>query len=171
MAPRNTFFYSSEGFLTCRKILRHGTSGFTSRPKEGVLGIFIALKNPSSLPVLNPRTLCPIAGTLVITPQRTSPINPTDCAVLASALIGKKNCERRRCWSGDIVSLTFLCLRTCPHYLEGGHRHLHLHEIRSLLKWRESSVCACEMRDVWNIASHSVLQMFCGFRCQNRIVQ
>jgi hypothetical protein len=30
--------------LTCRKILRHGTSGFTSHPKESVLRIFIALK-------------------------------------------------------------------------------------------------------------------------------
>jgi hypothetical protein len=38
------------GFLTCRKILRLGTSGFTFHPKEGVLRILIALKNPSSLP-------------------------------------------------------------------------------------------------------------------------
>jgi hypothetical protein len=38
-------------FLTCRKILGHGTSGFTSHPKEGVLRIFIALKNPSPRPV------------------------------------------------------------------------------------------------------------------------
>jgi hypothetical protein len=30
--------------VTCHKILRHGTSGFTSHPKEGVLRIFIALK-------------------------------------------------------------------------------------------------------------------------------
>jgi hypothetical protein len=29
--------------LACRKVLRHGTSGFTSHPKEGVLLIFIAL--------------------------------------------------------------------------------------------------------------------------------
>jgi hypothetical protein len=29
--------------LTCRKILRHGTSGFTSHPKESVVRIFIAL--------------------------------------------------------------------------------------------------------------------------------
>jgi hypothetical protein len=36
------------GSLTCRKVLRHGTSGFTSHPKEGVLRIFIALKNPST---------------------------------------------------------------------------------------------------------------------------
>jgi hypothetical protein len=32
--------------FTCRKILRHGTSGFTSHPKEGMVRIFIALKNP-----------------------------------------------------------------------------------------------------------------------------
>jgi hypothetical protein len=36
-----------KGSLTCRKILGHGTSDFTSHPKEGVLRIFIALKNPS----------------------------------------------------------------------------------------------------------------------------
>jgi hypothetical protein len=43
--------------LTCRKISRHGTSRFTSHPKEGVLRILIALKNPSPLPGLNPRPL------------------------------------------------------------------------------------------------------------------
>jgi hypothetical protein len=32
--------------LTRRKILRHGTDGFTSLPKEVVLRILIALKNP-----------------------------------------------------------------------------------------------------------------------------
>jgi hypothetical protein len=36
---------------TCHKILRHSPSGFTSHPKESVLRIFIALKNPSPLPV------------------------------------------------------------------------------------------------------------------------
>jgi hypothetical protein len=35
--------------LTCRKILRNGAGGFTSSPKEVVLWIFIALKNPSLL--------------------------------------------------------------------------------------------------------------------------
>jgi hypothetical protein len=34
-----------KGSSTCRKILRHGTSGFTFHPKEGVLLIFVALKN------------------------------------------------------------------------------------------------------------------------------
>jgi hypothetical protein len=56
--------------LTCRKILRHGTSGFTSHPKEGVLRIFIALKNLSPRPGLNPRPLGPVATTLTITPPR-----------------------------------------------------------------------------------------------------
>jgi hypothetical protein len=58
-----------KGSLTCRKILRHGTSGFTSHPKEGVLRIFIALKNPSPLPGLNPRPLGPVASTLTTTPR------------------------------------------------------------------------------------------------------
>jgi hypothetical protein len=40
--------------LTCRKILRYPTSGFTSHPKEDVLQICIALKNVSPLPDLNP---------------------------------------------------------------------------------------------------------------------
>jgi hypothetical protein len=39
-----------KGPLTCRKILRHETSGFISHPKDGVLRIFIALKNPSPRP-------------------------------------------------------------------------------------------------------------------------
>jgi hypothetical protein len=56
--------------LTCRKILRHGTSGFTSHPKEGVLWIFIALKNPSPRPALNPRPLVLVASTLTTTPPR-----------------------------------------------------------------------------------------------------
>jgi hypothetical protein len=56
--------------FTCRKILRHGTSGFTSRPKEGVLRTFIALKNPSPWPCLNPQPLGPVASTLTTTPPR-----------------------------------------------------------------------------------------------------
>jgi hypothetical protein len=59
-----------EGSLTCCKILRHVTSGFTSNTKEGVLRIFIALKNPSPRPGLNPRLLGPVASTLTTTPPR-----------------------------------------------------------------------------------------------------
>jgi hypothetical protein len=38
------FSWDLKRSFTCRKILRHGTSGFTSNPKEGLLRIFIALK-------------------------------------------------------------------------------------------------------------------------------
>jgi hypothetical protein len=59
-----------KGSLTYRKILRHGTSGFISLPKEGVLRIFIALKSPSPWPGLNPRPLGQVASTLTTTPPR-----------------------------------------------------------------------------------------------------
>jgi hypothetical protein len=48
--PRGT----PKRYLTCRKILRHGTSGFTSHPKEDVLRIFIVLKNQSPWSGSNP---------------------------------------------------------------------------------------------------------------------
>jgi hypothetical protein len=41
------FVHASKGSLTCRKVSRCGTDGFTSSPKEGVLRIFIALEHPS----------------------------------------------------------------------------------------------------------------------------
>jgi hypothetical protein len=59
-----------KGFLTCRKILGHGTSGFTSHPKEGVLLIFIALKNPSPGPGLNPWPLGLVSSIITTTPLR-----------------------------------------------------------------------------------------------------
>jgi hypothetical protein len=37
-----------QGFLTCRKILRHGIDDFTSPPKEGIMSIFIAFKYVAS---------------------------------------------------------------------------------------------------------------------------
>jgi hypothetical protein len=47
------YLWYNNGSLTCHKILQHGASGFTSHPKEGVVRIFIALKNPSPQPGLN----------------------------------------------------------------------------------------------------------------------
>ena len=44
--------------------LRHGTDGFTSLPKEGVLRIFSPLKIRRLRPGLNPRTWVPKASTL-----------------------------------------------------------------------------------------------------------
>jgi len=45
--------------------LRHGTDGFTSPPKEGVLRIFSPLKIRRPWPGLNPRTWVPKASTLL----------------------------------------------------------------------------------------------------------
>ena len=44
--------------------LRHGTDGFTSPPREGVLRIFSPLKIRRLRPGLNPRTWVPKASTL-----------------------------------------------------------------------------------------------------------
>jgi hypothetical protein len=56
--------------LTCLKNLRNETSGFTSHPKEGVLQIFIALKNPSPQPSFNPWPLGSLASILTGAPPR-----------------------------------------------------------------------------------------------------
>jgi hypothetical protein len=56
--------------LYARKVLlRHGTDGFTSPPKEVVLRIFITLKNRSGS---NPQTLGPVASTLTTSPPRAT---------------------------------------------------------------------------------------------------
>jgi hypothetical protein len=45
---RRSIFHTPQGSLTCHKISRHGADDFAFPPKEVVLRIFIALKNPSS---------------------------------------------------------------------------------------------------------------------------
>jgi hypothetical protein len=52
--------------------LRHGTDGFTSPPKEGVLRIFSPLKIRRLWPGLNPRTWVPKASTLPLDHRRES---------------------------------------------------------------------------------------------------
>jgi hypothetical protein len=54
-----------------------GPSRFISHPKEGVLRIFIALKNPSPWPGSNPRPLYPVLGPLP--PQRVARL-PHSCS-------------------------------------------------------------------------------------------
>jgi hypothetical protein len=54
--------------FTCRKILWHGTSSFTSHPRGKCAADFIALKNQSPWPGLNPQPLCPMAVTPTTTP-------------------------------------------------------------------------------------------------------
>jgi hypothetical protein len=63
-------FLSYSQILLHADILRHGDNGFTSSPKEGVLRMFIALKNEQPRPGLNVRTLGPMTSTLVTTPLR-----------------------------------------------------------------------------------------------------
>jgi hypothetical protein len=48
----------------------HGTNGFTSPPKEGMLRIFIAFKNLFPRPSMNPLTLRVMASKLTTTPPR-----------------------------------------------------------------------------------------------------
>jgi hypothetical protein len=59
-------------FVSCRNVavLLVVASMVYWLAKEGVLRIFIALKNPSPQPGLNPRPLDPVASTLITTPAR-----------------------------------------------------------------------------------------------------
>jgi hypothetical protein len=50
--------------------LRHGTDGFTSPPKEGMLWIFFALKIRRVRPGFNPRTWVPEASMLTTRPPK-----------------------------------------------------------------------------------------------------
>jgi hypothetical protein len=67
--------------LTCRKILWHGTSSFTSHPKKGVLRIFITCKNPSPWPGLNPSPLGLVASTLTTTHTTKATTIPLDISL------------------------------------------------------------------------------------------
>jgi hypothetical protein len=50
--------------------LRHGTDGFTSSPKEGMLRIFVSRKIRRVQPGLNPRTWVPEASMLTTRPLK-----------------------------------------------------------------------------------------------------
>jgi hypothetical protein len=67
---RISIFDGSIYLLKCHKILRHGTSGFTSHPKDGVLRVFIVLKHQSPRLGLHSQPLDPVASTLTTTPPR-----------------------------------------------------------------------------------------------------
>jgi hypothetical protein len=57
LALRSIFVYISKESLTWHKVLRHGAGAFTSPQKQGVLRIFIALKNPLPLTGFEPVNL------------------------------------------------------------------------------------------------------------------
>jgi hypothetical protein len=67
LALRNVFVHTSRGSPACSKMLRHEADGFTSPPKEGVLRICIALKNPLFRRGLNPRILGSVTVTVTVT--------------------------------------------------------------------------------------------------------
>jgi hypothetical protein len=67
LALRSTCVHICKWYCIYRKILRHGTSGFTSLPKEGVLRICIALNIYRPRPGSNPWTLGPAGSMLTIT--------------------------------------------------------------------------------------------------------
>jgi hypothetical protein len=82
--------------LTWRKILRRGTFGFTSHPKEGVLRIFIALKNQSPRPGLNLPPSGPMASTITTTlPMRIGPL---------VAAVQRCNRTKSTWWSSSLSS-------------------------------------------------------------------
>jgi hypothetical protein len=66
LALQSIFFHMCSDFLHTVKSYDMGP-GFTSPLKEGMLRIFIILKNPSPRLGLNPRTLSPMANILTIT--------------------------------------------------------------------------------------------------------
>jgi hypothetical protein len=65
-------FRVSKGILTFRKILQHGADGFVSFPKEGVLWIFIAIKNPSLWASFEPSYFGSNGNHAVTRPSRTT---------------------------------------------------------------------------------------------------
>jgi hypothetical protein len=77
-----------KGSFTCRKILRHGMGPSRLLPirEEGVLRIFIALKNPTHWPGSNPRPLGPVASTPTTTPPRRRTLVTTNKIVARKCL-------------------------------------------------------------------------------------
>jgi hypothetical protein len=68
LSLRSIFVHTSKAFLSCHKILRHRSNGFTPQ-QEGVLRILVVLRSRVGL---KPRTLGPLASTLTITSPRTT---------------------------------------------------------------------------------------------------
>jgi hypothetical protein len=66
--------------------LRHGTHGFISLPKEGVLRIFPPLKIRRLQPGLNPRTWVPEASALTPRPPRPLSFNGAKVWILCAVM-------------------------------------------------------------------------------------
>jgi hypothetical protein len=119
---RRIFVHTSKWYFTCRKILQHGASGFTSPLKKGLLRIVIVLKNPSPRPGLNTRTLGPMASTLTITPPRRLSYNIGPAVYVCENLPLKAETV---CFSETLVSAR-TCNWTRRHNPGDHHRHSYL---------------------------------------------
>ena len=73
ISPRIRFPRNSRDLLHAAN-LRHGSDGFASPPKEGVLRIFSPLKIRRLRPGLNPRTWVPKASTLPLDHRSRYPV-------------------------------------------------------------------------------------------------
>jgi hypothetical protein len=73
--PAKYVCHTPQGSLACRKILRHGTDGFTSLRRKSCCGFLSPLKIHRPRPSLNPRTLGPMTSTIIIKPPRATLLN------------------------------------------------------------------------------------------------
>jgi hypothetical protein len=64
------YFHVNRRVLLHAAKLRHGTDGFTSLPKEGMLWIFFSLKNPTASARIKPAILGTEASMLNVTVLR-----------------------------------------------------------------------------------------------------
>jgi hypothetical protein len=69
-----SIFHTLKCSSTCYKILQYGADCSSSPLKEGMLQIFITLKNPSPSAGCEPTNLGPMASTLTTRPPRTTKI-------------------------------------------------------------------------------------------------
>jgi hypothetical protein len=65
-------FRSSKGFLTCRKVLRHGPTALLPLRRKACYGVLSPLKIHRHRPGLNSRTSGSVASSLTTRPPRTT---------------------------------------------------------------------------------------------------
>jgi hypothetical protein len=89
----NADFHGTFRVLLNAANLRHGTHGFTSLPKEGVLRIFPPLKIRRLRPSLNPRTCVPEASTLTPRPPKPPTFPYSNCTTPINDLNFSNSCQ------------------------------------------------------------------------------
>jgi hypothetical protein len=81
------------------RVLLHASNSYDMGPpallpirKEGVLRIFVALKNPSPWPGSNPQPLGPVASTLTTTPQTRPSVFFINCFIIIGLFVSNFVC-------------------------------------------------------------------------------